>query len=61
MTGMGKDGAAGVAAIKQAGGATLAQDKDSCIIYGMPRAAVETGQIDQVVSLDKLADAIRKS
>jgi two-component system chemotaxis response regulator CheB len=61
MTGMGKDGAAGVAAIKQAGGATLAQDKDSCIIYGMPRAAVETGQIDQIVSLDKLADAIRKS
>jgi two-component system chemotaxis response regulator CheB len=61
MTGMGKDGAAGVEAIKQAGGATLAQDKDSSIIYGMPRAAVETGCVDQVVSLDKLADAIRKS
>jgi two-component system chemotaxis response regulator CheB len=61
MTGMGKDGAAGLQAIKKAGGATLAQDQASCVIYGMPRAAVETGCVDQVVALDKLADAIRKS
>jgi len=61
MTGMGKDGAAGLTAIKQAGGATLAQDEASSVIWGMPRAAVETGCVDHVVALEKLADAIRKS
>src|SRR5262249_44120491 len=61
MTGMGKDRAAGLEAIQRAGGATLAQDQASCVIYGMPRAAVETGCVDQVVPLDKLADAMRRS
>ena len=60
MTGMGKDGAGGVLAIKAAGGATFAQDQASCVIYGMPRAAVEAGAIDRVVPLDALADAIRR-
>jgi two-component system chemotaxis response regulator CheB len=61
MTGMGKDGADGARAVKAAGGATLAQDKASCVVWGMPRAAVETGCIDKEVPLDDLADAIRRA
>jgi two-component system chemotaxis response regulator CheB len=61
MTGMGKDGSDGVRAIKGSGGATLAQDQASCVIGGMPRAAIETGCVDKVALLDELADAIRRS
>jgi two-component system chemotaxis response regulator CheB len=60
MTGMGKDGTEGLRLIKTAGGATLAQDQESCVIWGMPRAAVEVGCIDQVLPLTELAAAIRK-
>ena len=55
MTGMGRDGAAGLAAIKAAEGKTLAQDEASSVIFGMPRAAIATGAVDQVVALDDLA------
>ncbi|HJZ85402.1 MAG TPA: chemotaxis response regulator protein-glutamate methylesterase [Polyangia bacterium] len=55
MTGMGRDGADGAAAIKSAGGVTLAQDQESSVIFGMPRAAIESGAIDHVVGLDFLA------
>jgi two-component system chemotaxis response regulator CheB len=58
MTGMGRDGAEGIRAIKQAGGATLVQDQASSVIYGMPRAAVETGCVDRTVALEHLADAL---
>src|SRR6185295_19311048 len=61
MTGMGRDGAEGVRLIKAAGGATLAQDQSTSVVYGMPRAAFETGAIDKVVALDELADAIRRA
>ncbi|HZS35530.1 MAG TPA: chemotaxis-specific protein-glutamate methyltransferase CheB [Polyangia bacterium] len=61
MTGMGRDGAEGLRAIKSSGGVTLAQDQPSCVIYGMPRAAVEAGAVDHVVPLDGLADAIRRA
>jgi two-component system chemotaxis response regulator CheB len=61
MTGMGRDGAEGMRAIKQAGGATLAQDQASCVIYGMPRAAVETGCVDRVAALDDLAEALQQA
>lgn len=54
MTGMGRDGADGLLAIKKAGGRTLAQDKDSCVIFGMPRAAIEQNAVDEVVSLDDI-------
>jgi two-component system chemotaxis response regulator CheB len=61
MTGMGKDGTDGLRAIKAAGGTTLAQDQKSCVIYGMPRAAVDAGVVDQVVALDQLAEAVRRA
>ena len=59
MTGMGKDGAEGMRAIKSVGGATLVQDEASSVIWGMPRACVDAGCVDRVVPLDALADAVR--
>jgi two-component system chemotaxis response regulator CheB len=58
LTGMGDDGAAGLLEMKQAGAATLAQDEDSCVVYGMPREAIERGAADEVVSLEDVAPAI---
>ncbi|MFB6201597.1 MAG: chemotaxis response regulator protein-glutamate methylesterase [Halorhabdus sp.] len=63
LTGMGEDGAAGIQAIKDAGGRTLVQDEASSAVYGMPKRAIETGSVDSVCPLDDLAptivDAIR--
>ncbi|MBS1118939.1 MAG: response regulator receiver modulated CheB methylesterase [Deltaproteobacteria bacterium] len=59
MTGMGKDGAAGALAIKRAEGKTAAQDQLSSVIYGMPRAAVELGAVDEVVPLADIATWLR--
>ncbi len=58
LTGMGCDGALGVKAIHAAGGLCLAQDEATSIIYGMPRAAYETGALAQVVPLPDMAAAI---
>ena len=55
LTGMGSDGADGTRYVKQAGGITIAQDEASSMIYGMPRAAVETGCVDMVLPLDLIA------
>jgi two-component system chemotaxis response regulator CheB len=52
LTGMGVDGAAGTRAVKEGGGLTLAQDEESSMIYGMPRAARETGCVDVIAPLD---------
>jgi len=49
MTGMGKDGAEGLLHIKNIGGTTIAQDQKSSVIYGMPKAALETGAVDFVL------------
>jgi two-component system chemotaxis response regulator CheB len=54
MTGMGKDGAEGMKRVKETGGVTLAQDEKTSVIYGMNRQAIETGAIDQVLSLNEI-------
>lgn len=59
MTGMGKDGAAGALAIKRADGKTLAQDQATSVIYGMPKAAVDAGAIDEVAALGDIAAWLR--
>lgn len=51
LTGMGKDGIEGLKAIKDAGGYTIAEHKSTCIVYGMPKAAVDLGAVRQVVKL----------
>lgn len=58
MTGMGDDGAEGLGAIKAAGGLTIAQSEDSCVVYGMPKAATERGYASRVVALDALTNTL---
>ena len=54
LTGMGKDGAAGMANMKQAGAYNFAQNEESCVVYGMPREAVAQGGVDEVAHLQEL-------
>lgn len=54
LTGMGKDGALGMKAMKEAGAITFAQDEESCIVFGMPKEAIALGVIDEVLPLDEL-------
>ena len=58
LTGMGSDGAEGMKAIKDAGGGTIAEDQSTCIVFGMPRAAIDMGCVDKVVPLPEIAQAI---
>lgn len=60
LTGMGDDGAQGLLAMKQAGAATIAQDESSCVVFGMPRAAIERGAVDEVLPLGVICDAVRR-
>jgi two-component system chemotaxis response regulator CheB len=60
MTGMGKDGALGLAAVRAAGGRVVAQDRESSVIWGMPKAAVDAGVVHDVVALDLLAPLLRR-
>jgi len=60
MTGMGKDGATEIGRIYQEGGLTVAQDQESCVVFGMPRVAIENGFIDHVVPLEQMADTINR-
>jgi two-component system chemotaxis response regulator CheB len=59
MTGMGEDGAEGLGAMKRAGAMTIAQSEDSCVVFGMPKAAIERGHAVRVVSLDALANTLQ--
>lgn len=58
MTGMGDDGAKGMLEMKQAGAATIAQDEKSCVVFGMPKVAIELGGVDQIVSLRNIAQTV---
>lgn len=58
LTGMGADGAAGLKAIAQAGGTTIAQDEKTSVVYGMPKAAVEAGAAREVLPLERIGDRI---
>ena len=61
MTGMGRDGANGIEVIKKNRGFTIAQDEESCVVYGMPMEAYKTGCVDRVVTLSQIpAEVLRK-
>ena len=61
LTGMGRDGADGLGAMKRAGAATFAQDQSSCVVYGMPKVAIEAGHAEVVGPIDALAPRILDS
>lgn len=58
LTGMGSDGALGLKAMRDAGASTLAQDEQSSVVYGMPRAAADAGGAEQIVSLGRVTEAV---
>jgi two-component system chemotaxis response regulator CheB len=58
LTGMGKDGAEGLLQLRQRGARTFAQNEESCVVYGMPRAANEIGAAERMVPLDRMHEAI---
>jgi two-component system, chemotaxis family, protein-glutamate methylesterase/glutaminase len=55
MTGMGDDGASGMLEMKEAGATTIAQDEQSCVVFGMPNEAIKRGGVDRIVSLENIA------
>ena len=60
LTGMGSDGADALGAMKEAGAVTIAQDQESCVVFGMPAKAISRGVVDEVVSLDRIGSRLLK-
>jgi len=58
MTGMGDDGAAGLLEMRTAGGRTIAQDEESCVVFGMPKEAIKRGGVERTLPLGALAQEI---
>ncbi len=58
LTGMGKDGAAAMLEMKQAGAYNFAQDETSCVVFGMPREAIALGAVDEIVPLHSMAERV---
>jgi two-component system response regulator WspF len=61
LSGMGRDGVAGLQALRTAGWKTIAQNEASCVMYGMPKVAAESGAAAQILSLEEITAAIRAS
>lgn len=61
LTGMGKDGAAGLLRMRQAGARTFGQDEQSCVVYGMPREAFSIGAVEEQCSLDEMAKRVMQA
>lgn len=61
MTGMGKDGFEGLKELKNLGGSCIAQDEDTCVVYGMPKAVVDGGLADTIVPLERIYEVINKA
>jgi two-component system chemotaxis response regulator CheB len=60
LTGMGSDGRDGIARVKEAGGLALAESQESAVVFGMPKQAVGTGKVDEVLSLEDIATRLRR-
>ena len=60
LTGTGVDGAMGLAAVKKMGGTVIAQDQTTSEFFGMPSAAIDTGNVDFVLPLEEIASALTK-
>ena len=58
MTGMGDDGAKGMLELKNSGAVTIAQDEKTCVVFGMPKKAIEYGAVDKILPLENLSGAI---
>jgi two-component system chemotaxis response regulator CheB len=58
LTGMGRDGASGMKAIKEKGGRTIAQDEATCTVFGMPKMAIQEGSVDRILPLSKIPEQI---
>jgi two-component system chemotaxis response regulator CheB len=61
LTGMGGDGAQGLLAMREAGARTVAQDEATCVVFGMPKVAIELGAVDTVLPIDRIAGEIVKA
>ncbi len=58
MTGMGADGAKGLLKMKESGAKTIAQDEESCVVFGMPKEAIKLGAVDKTITLQKIPESI---
>lgn len=61
MTGMGRDGADAIKELKIKGGYSIAQNEETCVVYGMPKAIIDSGYADSIVPLEKIATEINKA
>jgi two-component system chemotaxis response regulator CheB len=60
LTGMGNDGAMGLLAMRQNGAHTIAQDEETCVVFGMPKEAIAKGGAELIMPLDKIAEGLLK-
>jgi len=58
MTGMGDDGARGMAELKESGAHTIAQDEATCVVFGMPHEAIKRNCVDRVLPLERIAPGV---